>query len=74
MKEIEKPQYSFEASPDALVFEFDSVSENKIIRKVVIYEEIEGYDDLFQLGFGDLTLAVPSRQHNINKTSAFFIA
>ena len=56
MKEIEKPQYSFEASPDALVFEFDSVSENKIIRKVVIYEEIEGYDDLFQLGFGDLTL------------------
>lgn len=55
MIEIEKPHYSFESSPDALVFEFESVSENKTIRKAVIYEGIEGYENLSQLGFGDIT-------------------
>lgn len=55
MIEIQKPRYSFESSPDALVFEFDSISESKTIRKAVIYEDIDGYDDLVQLGFGDIT-------------------
>jgi hypothetical protein len=55
MIEIKKPHYSFESSPDALVFEFDSISENKIIRKAVIYEDIHGYENLVQLGFGDIT-------------------
>ena len=55
MIEIEKPHYSIESSPDALVFEFESVSENKTIRKAVIYEAIEGYENLTQLGFGDIT-------------------
>lgn len=56
MLNIEKPHYQFESSPDALVFEFESISDNKTIRKAVIYEEIKGYDNLFQLGFGDITL------------------
>ena len=55
MIEIEKPHYSFEGSPDALIFEFDSISENKTIRKVVVYDKIEGYENLYQLGFGNLT-------------------
>jgi hypothetical protein len=55
MIEIDKPHYLFEGSPDALVFEFDSISENKTIKKVVIYEALEGFENLYQLGFGDLT-------------------
>jgi hypothetical protein len=55
MIEIEKPYYDFEASPNALLLEFDSISNEKMIRKIVIYEQIIGYDNLFQLGFGDLT-------------------
>jgi hypothetical protein len=42
MIEIEKPHYSFESSPDALVFEFESVSENKTIRKAVIMKQLKG--------------------------------
>ena len=53
MFNIEKPYYQFEASPDALVFE--SVSEKEIIKKVVVYEVIEHFEDIFQLGFGNLT-------------------
>jgi hypothetical protein len=50
---MEKPSYQFEVSPDALVYEFDSVSSEKIIRKIVIYEALK--DELYHFGFGDLT-------------------
>jgi hypothetical protein len=56
MQEIEKPTYHFEASPDRLVFQFVSVSDEKEIEKIVIYEPIDGYEGLFQLGFGDVTI------------------
>jgi len=52
--DIEKPHYNFEAAPDSLIFEFESVSDNKTIKKVVLYEKIEEYDNLYQLSFGDL--------------------
>ncbi len=55
MLNIEKPYYKFEASPDALVFEFESVSEKEIIKKIVVYEAVENYKNIFQLGFGNLT-------------------
>jgi hypothetical protein len=50
---MEKPSYQFKVSPDALVYEFDSISSKKIIRKVVIYEPLK--DELYHFGFGDLT-------------------
>lgn len=50
---MQKPSYRFKASPDALVYEFESVSEQRIIRKVVVYEPL--IDELYHLGFGDLT-------------------
>ena len=50
---MEKPSYHFKTSPDVLVYEFESVSEQKIIQKVVVYEPLQ--DDLYHFGFGDLT-------------------
>jgi hypothetical protein len=55
MIQIQKPHYEFEASPDALIFEFDSVSESQTIKKVVVYDTIEGIEELYQLAFGNLT-------------------
>jgi hypothetical protein len=50
---MQKPYYRFESSPDSLIYEFDSVSNFKTIRKVIVYEPLQ--DDLYHLGFGDLT-------------------
>ena len=50
---MEKPSYHFKVSSDALVYEFESVSSEKIIKKIVIYEPLD--DDLYHFGFGDLT-------------------
>ena len=50
---MEKPSYHFKVSSDALVYEFESVSSEKTIKKIVIYEPLE--DDLYHFGFGDLT-------------------
>ena len=50
---MDKPSYHFKASPNALVYEFESVSEQKIIQKVVVYEPLQ--DELYHFGFGDLT-------------------
>ena len=54
MKEnpIEKPSYNFKVSSDSLIYEFDSISPEKIIQKVVIYEPLKS--DLYHFGFGDL--------------------
>lgn len=46
--------YSFEYSPNALRFEFESVSSKKRIRKVVEYTPIPENPKIFNLGFGDL--------------------
>jgi len=68
---MEKPFYQFEVSPDALVYEFDSVSSEKIIRKIVIYEPLK--DELYHFGFGDLTsngdidYKVNSKNHDMDK-------
>ena len=51
---MDKPSYHFKASPDALLYEFESISEAKTIRKVVVFEPL--IDELYHLGFGDLTL------------------
>lgn len=50
---MEKPSYHFKASPDALVYEFESINGAKYIRKVVVYEPL--IEELYHLGFGDLT-------------------
>ena len=50
---MDKPSYHFKVSPNALVYEFESVSEQKIIQKVVVYEPLQ--DELYHFGFGDLT-------------------
>ena len=48
----EKPSYNFEVSNNSLVFSFESISETKIIKKIVIYEPL--IDELYHMGFGDL--------------------
>lgn len=50
---MDKPSYHFKVSSDALVYEFESVSEHKSIHKIVVYEPLQ--DELYHLGFGDLT-------------------
>jgi hypothetical protein len=46
--------YNFESSPDALRFEFDSVSPQKSIRKIVEYTPLPQNSNIYNLGFGDL--------------------
>lgn len=48
------PSYNFESSPDALRFEFDSISSQKQIRKVVEYTPLPQNPNIYNLGFGDL--------------------
>ncbi len=49
---MEKPSYDFEVSNDNLVFSFESISETKIIKKIVVYEPL--INELYHMGFGDL--------------------
>ncbi len=49
-----KPIYNIESSSDGLLYEFESVGESKIIKKVVIYFPVKYNNDLFELSFGDL--------------------
>jgi hypothetical protein len=46
--------YNFESSPDALRFEFDSISPQKHIRKIVEYTPLPQNPNIYNLGFGDL--------------------
>lgn len=46
--------YNFESSTDALRFEFDSVSPQKHIRKIVEYTPLPQNPNIYNLGFGDL--------------------
>ncbi|MDZ7935406.1 MAG: hypothetical protein U5M51_10695 [Emticicia sp.] len=50
---MEKPSYNFDVSTNGLIFSFESKSQEKIIKKVVVYEPL--FDELFHMGFGDLT-------------------
>ncbi|MFN8356898.1 MAG: hypothetical protein U0Y10_20760 [Spirosomataceae bacterium] len=52
---MEKPTYPVSYSPDHFWYEFDSVSENKTIRKVVFYALFPDMPDTYQLVFGNLT-------------------
>ena len=45
--------YDFEGSPDALRFEFDSISPQKQISKVVEYTPLPQNLNVYNLGFGD---------------------
>lgn len=49
---MEKPSYDFEVSNNGLIFSFESVSREKVIKKVVVYEPL--IDELYHMGFGDL--------------------
>lgn len=49
---MEKPSYNFEVSNNGLIFSFESISREKIIKKVVVYEPL--VDELYHMGFGDL--------------------
>lgn len=49
---MEKPSYNFEVSNNGLIFSFESVSREKTIKKVVVYEPL--VDELYHMGFGDL--------------------
>ena len=45
--------YDFESSPDALRFEFNSISIQKQISKVVEYTPLPQNPYVYNLGFGD---------------------
>ena len=45
--------YDFESSPDALRFEFDSISPQRQISKVVEYTPLPQNTNVYNLGFGD---------------------
>jgi hypothetical protein len=51
---MEKPVYSIEMSSKGLWYEFESVSNEKTIKKVVCYYPFKENADLFELSFGDL--------------------
>jgi hypothetical protein len=51
---MEKPVYDLKSSADKLRFFFESKGK-KNIPKAIIYTPIEGYDDAFELSFGDIT-------------------
>ena len=51
---MNRPFYDFETSEDTLRFEFDSVSPQKHIRKVVEYTPLPDNPRIYNLGFGDL--------------------
>ncbi|MER0441478.1 hypothetical protein [Emticicia sp. W12TSBA100-4] len=68
---MEKPSYNFEVSNNGLIFSFESVSREKIIKKVVVYEPL--VDELYHMGFGDLVedntidYSVKSANKDMNK-------
>lgn len=49
-----KPHYELKSTPNALQHVFESVSDDKVIQKVVAYIPTEDDDDYYQLIFGDL--------------------
>lgn len=51
---MEKPTYSLRESPDGYWYEFDSISDTKIIRKAVGYYESNFDANVVELAFGDL--------------------
>ncbi len=51
---MEKPIYAIEKSSKGLWYEFESVSNDRTIKKVVCYYPFKANPDLFELSFGDL--------------------
>lgn len=52
---MDKPTYRLQSSTDSLQYVFESVSDEKKIKKAVAYIQSEDNSDLYQLIFGDLT-------------------
>ncbi len=52
---MEKPTYFLKSSPDALQHVFESIGDDKIVKKAVAYVVDKENDSLYQLIFGDLT-------------------
>ncbi|NBB22304.1 hypothetical protein GVN20_23315 [Runella sp. CRIBMP] len=51
---MEKPIYNIESSSDRLLYEFESNSDHKMIKKAVVYLPIKQDPNLYELIFGDL--------------------
>lgn len=51
---MNQPTYFLETSEDALTFEFESVSLNRTVTKIVIYSPLLSLPGFYNLGFGDL--------------------
>ena len=51
---MEKPHYELKSTPNALQHVFESVSDDKVIQKIVAYIPTEDDDEYYQLIFGDL--------------------
>lgn len=51
---MEKPIYNIESSSNRLLYEFESNSNHKIIKKAVVYLPIKQDPNLYELIFGDL--------------------
>ena len=51
---MEKPHYPIINSEEGFSYEFDSISELKTIRKVVVYLPYSNDDKIYQLAFGNL--------------------
>jgi len=51
---MDKPIYQLQSSSDSLQFVFESISQERIIRKAVAYILSDDNPDLYQLIFGDL--------------------
>ncbi|WP_428667604.1 DUF6934 family protein [Runella sp.] len=50
---MDKPSYPFRKIKRELLFEFDSVSESKLIHKVIAYELIDDVENIFNLSLVD---------------------
>ncbi|MCU0338343.1 MAG: hypothetical protein MUE30_00535 [Spirosomaceae bacterium] len=51
---MQSEYYNFQANSDALFFEFQSVSETKIINKIIVYTPIPNSPNFYNLALGDV--------------------
>ncbi len=63
---MEKPTYNVKSSDDGLKYFFDSISEDKVVKKVIAYLPSQDSPELYQLIFGDL---LPNGEIDVFSTS-----
>ena len=63
---MKKPTYNVKSSDDGLKYFFDSINNDKIIKKVVAYLPSQENSELYQLIFGDL---LPNGEIDVYSTS-----